>query len=68
VSLIPDDAAEADMARRRVDRFGMARGRAVTAAIIGRAEMRAAFQNLARDPDLRLAGIVAVSFRGRLAD
>ena len=37
----------------------MARGRAIAPAIIGRAETRAAFRHLARDPDLRLAGIIA---------
>src|SRR6516162_7848330 len=47
------------MAGRGIDRLGMARGGAVTAAIIWRAEMRAAFQDLARNLDLRLAGIVA---------
>lgn len=33
------DAAESDVARRRVDRLSLARGRAVTKAVIGRAQM-----------------------------
>ena len=43
------------MARRGVDRLGMARGRAVAAAVVRRAEMRAALQHLARNAD-RAAG------------
>jgi len=39
-------AAEAEMARRCVDRFGVPGGRPVAAAIIGRTEMRAAFYDL----------------------
>src|SRR4029453_5645454 len=42
-------AAEADMAGRGVDRLGMARRRTIAPAIVGRAEMGAAFQHLARD-------------------
>src|SRR6516162_1800109 len=60
--LIPDDAAETDMACRRIDRLRMARRRAIAPAIIGRAEMRAAFEHLARDPDLGLAWVITVSF------
>src|ERR1700732_1688122 len=37
----------------------MARGRAVAAAVIRRAQMRAAFDDLAGNLDLRLAGVVA---------
>ena len=47
-----DDAAEADMAGRGVDRLGVARGRAIAAAIVRRAQMRAALQHLARNADL----------------
>src|ERR1700732_1573918 len=54
-----NDAAEPDVARRRVDRLRMARGRAIAAAVIRRAQMRAAFDDLARNLDLRLAGVVA---------
>ena len=48
------------MAGRRVDRLGMARGRSIAAAIIRRAEMRAALDHLARNPDVGLARVVAV--------
>src|SRR5262245_57235812 len=37
----------------------MARGGTVAAAIVWRAQMRAAFQDLTRDLDVRLAGVVA---------
>src|SRR5690242_17305932 len=47
------------MARRGVDRLGVPRGRSIAAAIIRRAEMRAALQDLARNLDRRLARIVA---------
>src|SRR5690242_1616378 len=47
------------MARRGVDGLGVPRGRAIAAAIIRRAEMRAALQHLARDADLGLAGVIA---------
>src|SRR5262245_25695875 len=45
----PHHTAESDMARRSVDRMGVARGGAVTPAIARRAQMRAALQHLARD-------------------
>src|SRR5215510_11051761 len=47
------------MAGGGIDRLGMARGRAVAAAIVGRAQVRATLEHLARNPDLRLAGVVA---------
>src|SRR5438045_5261662 len=47
------------MAGRGVDWFGVARSWSIAAAVIRRAEMRATLQDLARDPDLRLAGVVA---------
>src|SRR5678815_58015 len=37
----------------------MTRGRAIAAAIVGRAQVRAALQHLARYPDLGLARVVA---------
>ena len=49
------------MTGRRVDRFREARGRSVPTAVVGRAEMRAALDHLAWNPDLRLTGIVAVA-------
>src|SRR6266481_2757913 len=47
------------MACRSVDRLGMTRGRTIAAAIVGSAEMRAAFKHLAWNPDLRLTRVVA---------
>src|SRR5467141_4025139 len=47
------------MACRGVDRLGMTRGRTIAAAIVGSAEVRAAFKHLAWNPDLRLTRIVA---------
>src|SRR5271155_498571 len=61
-ALIADDAAKADMARRGVDWFGVTRGRTIAAAIVGRAQMRAALEHLARYLYLGLAGIVARGF------
>src|SRR6476620_867085 len=58
------DAAEAEMAGRRVDRFRVARGRPIAAAVVGRTEVRAPLDHLAWNPDLRLAGIVAVALLG----
>src|SRR5580693_1953061 len=55
-----DHTPESEVARRRIHRFRMARGRAVAAAVIRRAQMRAAFDDLAGDFDLRLAGVVAL--------
>src|SRR6185312_9146944 len=57
----PRDAAEADMAGRSVDRLGVARGRAVAAAVMGGAEMRAALQDLAGNSDVGEARVVACS-------
>jgi hypothetical protein len=47
------------MAHRGVNRLGVASCRAIAAAIVRRAEVRAAFHDLAWDLDLRLARIVA---------
>src|ERR1700730_18617443 len=41
----------------------MTRGRTVAAAIVGSAEMRAAFKHLARNPAPRITGIVARGLR-----
>src|SRR6266571_1951339 len=54
-----NDAAESDVTCRRVDRLRVTRGRAVAAAVVRRAQMRAAFGDLARNFNLRLAGVVA---------
>src|SRR5882757_8238498 len=58
----PPHAAKPEMARRGIDRFRVPRRRAVAAAIVRRAQMRAALDHLARNPDIRLTGIVAAVF------
>src|SRR6267143_4524672 len=57
------NAPEADMACRGVDRLGMTRGRTIAAAVVGSAEMRAAFKHLAWNPDVRLTRVVARGLR-----
>src|SRR5262249_45705808 len=47
---LPHQAAKTEMARRRIDRLRMARGGAIAAAVVGRAQMRAALDDLARNP------------------
>src|SRR5215469_5024098 len=54
------DATKTNVACGRIHRFGVARRRAVTAAVVRRAEMRAAFEDLAWDFDFRQTRIVAV--------
>src|SRR4029079_18674251 len=54
-----DDAAEAEMTGRCVNRFREARRRPIAAAGGGRTEVRAAFDDFAWNPDLRLTRIVA---------
>src|SRR5215469_15531427 len=51
VMVSPDDAAETDVAGRGIDGLGVPCRRAVAAAVVGRAQMRAALQYLARDAD-----------------
>src|SRR5271166_2586714 len=60
---LSDNASEPDVACRRVDVLGVSRGGPVAAAVIGRAEVRSAFQHPARNADFRLAGIVALHLR-----
>src|SRR5258708_1328993 len=55
----PLHAAETDMARRSIDRFGMARRRAIAPAIVRRAQMRAALQYFAGNLDVRQRRVVA---------
>src|SRR5262249_26442992 len=59
LSLFSDDTPKSEMARGRIDRLRMARGRAIAAAVVWRAQMRAAFDDLAGDLDVGLAGVVA---------
>src|SRR5437762_342716 len=54
-----DDAPETDMACRGVDRFGMARGRTIAAAIVRCAQMRSAFKHFAWNLDVWLTRVVA---------
>src|ERR1700761_5083691 len=53
-----DDASKAHMAHARVDRLSMTRGGPVASAIVGCAEMRTPFDNLARNAGR--VGIVTV--------
>jgi hypothetical protein len=52
-------AAEPDMAGRGIDRLGVPRGRAVSAAIVRRAEVRAALEDRERNLDVGEARVVA---------
>src|SRR6266568_9661441 len=56
---IPPHAAKSEMACGCIDRFGMPRCRSIAAAIVRRAQMRAALDHLAGDRHVGLAGIVA---------
>src|SRR6185295_9347510 len=58
----PDDTAKSHVARRGVDRLRVTRRRSVAAAIVRRTQVRAALEHLARNPDARLAAVVAVVF------
>ena len=55
------DTAKPDVAGGCVDRFGVARGGTVAAAIVRRAKVRAALDYLAGNFDIRLAGVVTCS-------
>src|SRR5215831_11317864 len=55
----PRDTTESKVAGGSVDRLGVARRRAVAPAIVRRAQVRAALDDLARNPDVRQAGIAA---------
>src|SRR6516164_7797914 len=63
VTPVPDDAAKADVAGGGVDGLSVAGRRTVAAAVIGRTQVRAALQHLARDADVRLAAVVAALLR-----
>src|SRR5947209_8563738 len=63
---MPDDATEADMAHARVDGLRMARRRTVAPAVVGRAEVGAALDHLARNaayriPRVETAGLCAIA-------
>src|SRR5882762_1056547 len=55
----PDDASEPNVTGGRIDRLRVSCGRPIAAAIVRRAQMRAAFQNFPWDAYLRQAGIEA---------
>src|SRR5712671_3250894 len=56
---LANNTAETHMARRGVHRLRMTRGRAVTAAVIWRTQVRTALEYLARNLNFGLAGVVA---------
>src|ERR1700744_3830200 len=55
-----DNAAKADVAHAGVDHLGPPGGGPVAKAVAVRAQVRAALDDLARDPELRLGRVVAV--------
>src|SRR5215211_5453319 len=59
VEAFSPDAAEAEVTCRCVDLLGMARRRPIASAIVRRAEMRAALDDLAVDADVRRGRVVA---------
>src|ERR1700745_2769721 len=59
VTRAPGDAAKTHVTRGGVDGLRVTGGRAVATAVIRRAKMRATLQHLARNADLRHAGVVA---------
>src|SRR4249919_3669330 len=54
------DASKSEMARGGIDRLRMARCRSVASAVIRRAQMRAAFDDLLWNLDVGRSGVVAV--------
>src|SRR5262245_31533264 len=54
-----DDAAEAKVAGRRIDRLRETRGRPVSPAVVRRAQMRSALDHFSRDANAWVARIVA---------
>src|SRR5215207_10432081 len=59
VEAFSPDAAEAEMTGGCVDLLGMARSRSIASAVVRRAQVRAALDDLARDPDVRRGRVVA---------
>src|SRR5689334_9041440 len=57
----PHDAAEADVARRCVDRLGMPGGRPIPTTVVRRAEVRASLEHLPWNLVVGLCRIVAVA-------
>src|SRR5262249_6841472 len=59
---LPDDATKAKVTCGCIDWVRVTRRRPITTAVVGCAEMRAAFDDLARNPEIGLAGVVACTF------
>src|ERR1700676_2082180 len=58
------NAAESDMVHAGVDHLRLPRCWAITQAVVGRAEVGAAFDHLAGNPDLRVRAVVTLVWRG----
>src|SRR6476659_8281206 len=59
VEAFSPDAAEAEVTCRCVDLLGVASCRPIASAVVRRAQVRAALDDLARDPDARRGRVVA---------
>src|SRR3954454_13768442 len=59
VNAFSPDTAEAEMTCRCVDLLGVASCRPIASAVVRRAQVRAALDDLARDPDVRRGRLVA---------
>src|SRR5215207_9442621 len=59
VNAFSPDAAEAEMTCRCVDLLGVASRRSIASAVVRRAQVRAALDDLARDPDVCRGRVVA---------
>src|SRR5208282_3718766 len=59
-----NNAAKPHVVHAGVDHLRLTRRWTITQAVVGSAEVRAAFDNLARNPELRLRGIVTLGGRG----
>jgi hypothetical protein len=62
----PRDAAEADMARRGIDRLGITRGRAIATTVIGRTQMRADLEHFACGVCAKIPDVLAPRLYGTI--
>src|SRR5215470_16235421 len=60
---VAKDAAEPDVTGRGIGRLGLARSGPVAAAVIGGAQVRAALEDLARNPDVGPERVIALLWR-----
>src|SRR5271169_349840 len=60
---VAGNAAEPDVVHAGVDHLRLPRRWTITQTVVGRAQVRAAFDHLARNSKLRLRGIVALGWR-----